>query len=355
MAIPRIFISSTYYDLKYIRSSLELFISTLGYEAVLSERGDVTYTPDQALDQSCYREVQSCDIYVLIVGGRYGSEASATKTDQQKTPSEHYESITRTEYRAAIDKDIPVYILIEKSVNAEYVTYLKNKNNNDISYAHVDSVNVFRFIEEIFSKPRNNPVYPFDKYSDIEEWLRLQWAGLFRELLLKMSTQQQISSIAAQVSSLTEISQTLRHYLEEVVSTVSPQKAESIIDTEKERLSEAKTLSRLKDSGLTGYVHNYFGIKLEDIKQCLLDATTSRDLFKRLSEKVADPKQGEYLFSMFTGYLDRRHPDFLRDLDEAFRIVGRQPFDNPTHVDQTIGPASPRKKPSRKKASRPKT
>jgi hypothetical protein len=41
MARPRIFISSTYYDLKYIRASLDLFIESLGFEPVLSEKGDI--------------------------------------------------------------------------------------------------------------------------------------------------------------------------------------------------------------------------------------------------------------------------------------------------------------------------
>ena len=42
--------SSTYYDLKHVRSSLERFISSLGFDPVLFERGDVAYAPDKALD-----------------------------------------------------------------------------------------------------------------------------------------------------------------------------------------------------------------------------------------------------------------------------------------------------------------
>ena len=39
MARPRVFVSSPYYDLKHIRSSLDSFIDRLGYEPVLSEKG----------------------------------------------------------------------------------------------------------------------------------------------------------------------------------------------------------------------------------------------------------------------------------------------------------------------------
>jgi Domain of unknown function (DUF4062) len=76
MSKPRVFVSSTYFDLKHVRSSLETFITTLGFDVVLSEKGRIAYSPDMPLDESCYREAQAADILVLIIGGRYGSEAS---------------------------------------------------------------------------------------------------------------------------------------------------------------------------------------------------------------------------------------------------------------------------------------
>ena len=68
MAKPRVFVSSTFYDLKHIRSSLDIFIESLGFEPILSEKGDIAYSPDHPLDESCYREVQTADIFVLIIG-----------------------------------------------------------------------------------------------------------------------------------------------------------------------------------------------------------------------------------------------------------------------------------------------
>src|SRR4051794_15930311 len=96
MAKPRVFVSSTYYDLKYVRSSLELFIDSLGFDPILFEHGDVPFAPDKALDESCYREVQNSDIYVIIVGGRYGSERSDSRKADRVESSRSYESITRT-------------------------------------------------------------------------------------------------------------------------------------------------------------------------------------------------------------------------------------------------------------------
>ncbi|MGB8899763.1 MAG: DUF4062 domain-containing protein [Methylocella sp.] len=179
MARPRVFVSSTYYDLKHVRSSLDNFIEALGFDSVLSEKGDIAFSPDVPLDESCYREASTADVLVLIIGGRYGSAASTEEKKPARAVFERYDSITKKEYDAACSRDIPVYILIEQNVHTEYHTYLRNKDNENIQYAHVDSVNVFRLIQVILSKPRNNPVHTFERFSDIESWLREQWAGLF--------------------------------------------------------------------------------------------------------------------------------------------------------------------------------
>ena len=42
MSRPRVFISSSFYDLRHIRTSLESFVESLGYEAVVSGLQDFT-------------------------------------------------------------------------------------------------------------------------------------------------------------------------------------------------------------------------------------------------------------------------------------------------------------------------
>lgn len=246
MAKPRIFVSSTYYDLKHLRSSLENFIGNLGFESILSEKGDVAYFPDKPLDHSCYREVNNADVFVLIIGGRYGSEISESKSIQSQSEFyNRYESITKHEYKNALESDIPIYILVEKAVYADYENFLKNKSNSTFNYAHVDSVNIFHFIEEILAQSRNNPVCQFDKYIDIQDWLKEQWAGLFRELLKRMSSQKQLTSLSAQVNNMAEQNQTLKNYLEKVIDRIAPNDSEEIIGKEAKRLNEAQVRTLL--------------------------------------------------------------------------------------------------------------
>ena len=79
MAKPKVFLSSTYYDLKHVRADLERFIKELGYESILNEQGDIPYGKENKLEDYCYKEINNVDILVSIVGGRFGSESVIEK------------------------------------------------------------------------------------------------------------------------------------------------------------------------------------------------------------------------------------------------------------------------------------
>ena len=61
MAKPRVFISSTFYDLRQIRVELDKFIESLGYEPIRNEEGDIPYGKDEALQEYCYKEITNVD------------------------------------------------------------------------------------------------------------------------------------------------------------------------------------------------------------------------------------------------------------------------------------------------------
>lgn len=249
MAKPRIFVSSTYYDLKHIRSSLEDFISELGYESILSESGDISYDPNVSLDISCYREASNVDIFVLIIGGRYGSPTSTEDRTKEKKFHDEYESVTKEEYNTASKKNIPTYILIEKAVYAEYQTFKKNKLNESIKYAHVDSINIFKFIDEILSKSKNNATHQFEKYTEIKDWLKEQWAGLFRELLHQRTENEQFNSLNEKVEELSSISISMKKYLENIMKG-NTENADLIIENEHRRQEEERKHRELNKVGL---------------------------------------------------------------------------------------------------------
>lgn len=274
MARPRVFVSSTYYDLKHVRAGLDLFIDSLGFDPVLSEKGDIAYSPDRPLDESCYREAESADIFVLLVGGRYGSEASGNDRKAPATFFERYESITKKEYESASSRDIPIFILVEKGVYSEYQTFLRNKTNTEIRYAHVDSINVFFLLDEILSRPRNNPVHTFEKLEEIQGWLREQWAGLFRELLRRQSQQQQLTGLASQIGELKEVNETLKTYLEAVLTGAGKEETTRLIETEEQRLEEVRRQEQLRSNRYSKYIEKQQKIPFEAYYKALTSATS---------------------------------------------------------------------------------
>lgn len=344
MAHPRIFVSSTYYDLKHLRSSLENFIESLGFEAILSEKGDIAYSPDTPLDESCYREVRNADIFVIIVGGRYGSEKSSGEKNLPKQFFDRYDSITKQEYKSAVGQDIPIYILIEKSVYADFENYLRNKDNRAYSYAHVDSVNIFHLIEDILAQPRNNPVQQFDRYADIETWLKDQWSGLFRELLNRMSSQQQIASLATQVAELSEINKTLKTYLEEVVSKIAPDESAQLIKSESKRLREATEMTKLQEHGLASYIQSRGQIPLEDIYDAVVHSNSGEDFLLRLKDRTPSEIFKDELSEWFGPAIFN---NLLEDLNKIRRTLNLSALSSEPRQSKTN--SVPRTKRSKKK------
>lgn len=220
LARPRVFVSSTYYDLRHIRNDLRSFIYQYGFEPVLNEMGLISYDHTQPLDESCFHEAQLCDIFILIIGGRYGSRISGNdphdSPSNQKEYLEKYTSITRKEYRTAYDASLPIYIFVDKTVFTEYRTYQNNKSNPDIQYAYVDNTLIYEFIEEAENQFKNNNICAFDKFEDIASWLREQWAGIFHKYLIDLRNKKHEEKILDSISKLDLVTDNINKMVNEM-------------------------------------------------------------------------------------------------------------------------------------------
>ncbi|MFW9679148.1 DUF4062 domain-containing protein [Vibrio parahaemolyticus] len=277
MAKPRIFVSSTYYDLKHIRNSLEAFIDSFGYESVLYEDGDIPFHHDSPLDVSCYSEIKNCHILVLIVGGRYGSPASQQLDDNERI--EFYNSVTKKEYETARGQDIPIYVFIDKNVHSEYHTFKKNRNVNGIEYAHVDNVNIFKLIDDIYSQKRNNLIKEFEKFDDISCWLRDQWAGLFADFLSNRNHERDLDDLSTQVSSLKELSSVLKNYSETIMEKLEPENFQQII-AESNKSLRKRFISIFERHEMVRYLleHSPHGVGISSLYDAFKNANTVEEM-----------------------------------------------------------------------------
>lgn len=180
---PRIFVSSTFYDLKYIREDLSNFIKAHDFDPIMFEEGDIGYIPGQPLDMSCYETMRSADMVLLIIGGNYGSPATGEVKDEFK----EYISITRNEFKSAVNAGVPLYVFIDDKVYVEYGVYEENyeeieKGRVQIHFKNAKDVNVFRFIREI-KNVGNISITEFNKIVQIKDFLSKQWSDMFKNYL----------------------------------------------------------------------------------------------------------------------------------------------------------------------------
>ena len=167
---PSVFVSSTCFDLNQVRADLKRFLIEMGLDPVLSETPAFPVNPQSGPVENCLRAVKErADIFVLIIGGRYGSQNESGK------------SITNLEYNEAKAKGLPVYIFVLRKILDMLPVWKKNRNGDFDGI--VDSVKLFEFVETLQSS-QDHWIYPFDEVSHITETLRNQFAILFMEGLV---------------------------------------------------------------------------------------------------------------------------------------------------------------------------
>lgn len=165
----RVFISSTCFDLSQIRKDLKEGIETMGHIPILSENKDFPVNPALNSTENCIEAVRNdADIFVLIIGGRYGYKLDSGK------------SITNTEFLTAHDKGIPIYTFTLKNIIGVLPVW---KRNHDADFSDVVNDNkVFEFIEDVREKEAIWN-FEFESAQDIIEILKSQFSFLFNQTL----------------------------------------------------------------------------------------------------------------------------------------------------------------------------
>ncbi|MEW8626789.1 MAG: DUF4062 domain-containing protein [Candidatus Thiodiazotropha sp.] len=172
-----IFVSSTCYDLSQIRAAIYDFSNYIGFDPVMSEFESFPINPNENTVNNCLNAVKSrADIFLLIVGGRYGSISDTGK------------SITNLEFNEARAKGIPKYVFVKESILNLLPVW---KDNPDGNYSSVvDTPKLFEFISE-FRDSGEIWVFPFSTAQDIVNTLRTQLSYLFADCLnLRKQVQQ---------------------------------------------------------------------------------------------------------------------------------------------------------------------
>ncbi|WP_422009071.1 DUF4062 domain-containing protein [Reyranella sp.] len=236
MAAPRVFLSSTCYDLAEVRDSLESFMAGAGMQPCLSEHGDVFFHPDLHTHVSCVSEISNCQLFVLIVGGRFGGKYVA---DPAK-------SIVNAEYAAARELGLPVFAFVKREVLDDHRLYQKNKNNKAIDQIEFPSIEkqeharqIFEFIDHVRLAKTNNGITSFEFTRDIEDLLRKQWAGMLFEALQQRRLRDQIDAQMNVLNKLATTGEQLEQLVKKIYQRIDIEAAPGVIK-DVEEISEAR-------------------------------------------------------------------------------------------------------------------
>lgn len=203
--IPNIFVSSTITDLSYLRDTIRETILDLGFNAVMSEFGDIGYLPSASATDSCYKALRDCQIVILIVAKRYGSIA------------ENGLSVTHNEFHAAKKDNIPVITLVEQEVLTYGRVYEANREKEQNFPGMDQPEKTFQMVTEIKNSPTNNGIVPYGTASEARNQLKKQLALFIGDILRRTS-----DPIKYQIKDVLSEIKTMRHELREKESQSDP-------------------------------------------------------------------------------------------------------------------------------------
>lgn len=133
-----VFISSTCYDLIDLRAELADFLEPKGFIVKVSDdpyRMDVEPTEDSI--QTCLRNVETADVVICIIDGRYGPPL----------PPEKKMSATHAEIRHAREREIPTYIFARDKALSDYDQLRKDENATTLRVEKNDPEQRMRWLE----------------------------------------------------------------------------------------------------------------------------------------------------------------------------------------------------------------
>jgi len=195
--IPNIFISSSIEDLHYLREMVRDLISSLGYNPIMSEHGDIGYVPDKSVENACYSTAATSQLGILIIGKRYG------------TVSSNGLGIVHNEFHKMRERKIPIICLIDGAVMSNKETYNTNRGNTQLKFKGMDNPEkTFEMIDEFIGFDLNNGFLKFKDGSEACDQLRKQIALIFGDLLSR-----KFDPLKGEVKDILSEIKTLRHEL----------------------------------------------------------------------------------------------------------------------------------------------
>ena len=156
--LTRVFLSSTIYDLKDVRNTVQKALRDQGYAVLASEDGSIPIDSSKHSYAICLKAAKNCECLIAIIDSRFGGVMPGSMV-----------SITQAEVEAALDQGRQVLIFVRQAVwdaKEVYKAY-KSKGHPFVPTKLVDDERVFDLINAISKRARANWIFQFNLPDDL--------------------------------------------------------------------------------------------------------------------------------------------------------------------------------------------
>jgi len=221
---PTVFISSTIYDFRDVRSSMRFWLEEMGYQVVQSESNDFSKSIEKNAYEACLETIDTCDYFVLLigtrVGGWYDKENKITIT--QKEYQRAYERLKEGKLRIITlvrkeiwdikedRKSLENYLRQQQELSDEKIGGVVNHPSKFLN----DAEFTFQFLQEVgrhsemkdfvdgeTALPPGNWIHPFFTFRDVVDCLRaaMKIRGRSQAAILSTNLNHEFQSNLAQL------------------------------------------------------------------------------------------------------------------------------------------------------------
>jgi len=199
---PKIFISSTIYDFKDLRSALKYYFESLGFNVQLSDHNDFEIGFDKNSYEECLKNIEFADYFILLIGARIGgfydekNKITITRKEYEKAIEQlekgklkviilvREDIWTIKDDRGHLDKFLKNELLKKYEISEGDIIKLKNHESNYLNNAEItfDFLKQVGRIEEMKAAangkgnfPKGNWINKFNDFNDIIDVLKKEF------------------------------------------------------------------------------------------------------------------------------------------------------------------------------------
>jgi len=168
---PKVFVSSTCFDLIDLRAEVEAELKLMGCAPIMSDRQSAEFevSPDANSIQTCLNNIQNADYVIIILSQRYGPSLKDAGFEDV--------SATHLEYREARRFRRPILFYVRDRLESDFAIWKRNKGKPvNLLWVKPNDQKLFLFLEEhrklAKSRRKSNWIWTFRDSNKLKQRLR---------------------------------------------------------------------------------------------------------------------------------------------------------------------------------------